>query len=73
MLEYFTNAIDGKPRRIDLHSLRIGKVAAYDMKVEDIFVELTMMGCPRINNQMSKTDLLLRYGVWLLERDEAAA
>ena len=73
MLEYFTNCVDGKHRRVDIHNLpRIDKRTPHEMPVSELYAALSKMGCPRITNQMAKPDLLVRYGVWLQEQDEAA-
>jgi hypothetical protein len=70
-LEYFTNTIDGKHRRIDVHSLKISGAFAHEMRVEDLYAKLKQMKCPRITAGMAKPDLLVRYGVWLQERAES--
>jgi hypothetical protein len=71
MLEYFTNLIGNKHRRVDIHALTIDKKLAHEMPMSELYAALEKMGCPRIERGMAKPDLLLRYGVWQQELVEA--
>ena len=69
-MEYFTNTINGKPHRVDIHSLMIDGKPAHEMKVEQVYAALVKMDCPRILPTHAKPDLLVRYGVWLQELEQ---
>lgn len=74
MLQITTNAVDGKIRKVDIHGLpRIGKALPHEMQQQDLYAALLKMGVTRISPQQGGRDLLLHYGVWLQEKNEAAA
>jgi hypothetical protein len=71
VLEISSNSVDGKFRRVDIHSLMIGDSLAHELSTPELHAALKKMGCPRISKDLGKQDVLFRYGVWLLERAEA--
>ncbi len=61
----------GKFRRIDLHSLRIGKTFAHKLNREDLYSECQQLGVPDIKPSDGWQQLALAYANWVLDKEEA--
>jgi hypothetical protein len=66
MLEFHTSKF-GRPMRIDVHNLPIGKTLAHKLPHQDLHRELKKLGIP-VSATDSHQDLCLVYGAWLQDR-----
>jgi hypothetical protein len=72
MLQYSSNRY-GKHRTVDIADLWLpDNRKASDMDQGKLFAELKKLGCPRVNQDMGRAELLFCLGVHQQEQREAA-
>lgn len=78
MLQITSNVLGktdlGKIRKVDIHGLpKVQGKAPHEMQQQDLYAALKKLGVTRIEPMQGNRDLLFAYGVWLIEKSEAAA
>jgi hypothetical protein len=68
MYEISTTQFDGKHRRVDTHSVRLGNKLAHEIPLQELHAAAKKLGVPRIKPEHGMQDVILRIGVWQLEQ-----